>query len=237
MLVLKYFGTQLMPTLFSLKRKIDLFFQLYLLDQTPFRTKFCTRFLAFSQAKYQKKLREFSSLNEHMLILTVKGSGLEETQRLLEKLRQQKAISYCRCNEKEVKRTYLVRFAAAGAAIQFANIHSKKCAGLIALDIALPRNCQQWFEKLPESLRNKIEYTFYYGHFICHLFHQDDIVKSAYKVDDVKRELLSFMESRGAEYPAEHNVGPISYAKPDMKEQYVNIDPTNTFNPGIGKRR
>ncbi len=45
-----------------------------------------------------------------------------------------------------------------------------------------------------------------------------------------------FMYDRiGAEYPAEHNIGHEYYAKPVLKDFYKNLDPTNTFNPGIGK--
>jgi D-lactate dehydrogenase len=40
---------------------------------------------------------------------------------------------------------------------------------------------------------------------------------------------------RGAEYPAEHNVGHLYEAKPDLAAFYASIDPTNSINPGIGK--
>ena len=37
-----------------------------------------------------------------------------------------------------------------------------------------------------------------------------------------------------AEYPAEHNVGHLYVAKPALAGFYQSLDPTNTFNPGIG---
>ena len=43
------------------------------------------------------------------------------------------------------------------------------------------------------------------------------------------------LEKRGAEYPAEHNVGHLYQAKPDLAEFYKSVDPTNSMNPGIGK--
>ena len=52
---------------------------------------------------------------------------------------------------------------------------------------------------------------------------------------EVKNQILDFLDERGAEYPAEHNVGHEYAAKPDLKEFYKECDPTNTFNPGIGK--
>ena len=40
---------------------------------------------------------------------------------------------------------------------------------------------------------------------------------------------------RGAQYPAEHNVGHEYKAVPVLTEFYKNLDPTNFFNPGIGQ--
>ena len=40
---------------------------------------------------------------------------------------------------------------------------------------------------------------------------------------------------RKAEYPAEHNVGHEYTAKPSLKSFYKELDPTNFFNPGIGR--
>ena len=51
----------------------------------------------------------------------------------------------------------------------------------------------------------------------------------------LKKEMLELLDERGAEYPAEHNVGHLYAAKPDLAKFYKAIDPTNSFNPGIGK--
>jgi len=47
--------------------------------------------------------------------------------------------------------------------------------------------------------------------------------------------MLSLLDRRGAEYPAEHNVGHLYEAKPQLRAFYECLDPTNSFNPGIGK--
>ena len=47
--------------------------------------------------------------------------------------------------------------------------------------------------------------------------------------------MLELLSERGAKYPAEHNVGHLYEAEPALKEHYETLDPTNTFNPGIGK--
>ena len=41
-------------------------------------------------------------------------------------------------------------------------------------------------------------------------------------------------DKKGAEYPAEHNFGQEYEAKPSLLNFYRTLDPTNTFNPGIG---
>ena len=49
------------------------------------------------------------------------------------------------------------------------------------------------------------------------------------------KKLLKIYDKRGAEYPAEHNVGHEYHAKPSLLNFYKQLDPTNRFNPGIGK--
>ena len=42
------------------------------------------------------------------------------------------------------------------------------------------------------------------------------------------------LDAKGAKYPAEHNVGHMYEADECLQEFYRELDPTNTFNPGIG---
>ena len=46
--------------------------------------------------------------------------------------------------------------------------------------------------------------------------------------------MLALLDNRGAKYPAEHNVGHLYDAEDTLKAFYRSLDPTNTFNPGIG---
>ena len=46
--------------------------------------------------------------------------------------------------------------------------------------------------------------------------------------------MLDLLDARGAQYPAEHNVGHLYTAKPEHAQFYRKLDPTNSFNPGIG---
>jgi D-lactate dehydrogenase len=51
----------------------------------------------------------------------------------------------------------------------------------------------------------------------------------------LKARMLEYLEARGAQYPAEHNVGHLYAAKPSQVAFYRRLDPTNAMNPGIGK--
>ena len=105
----------------------------------------------------------------------------------------------------------------------------------MTIDVALPRNERQWLEQLPQELEDKIVIKFYYGHFFCHVMHQNYIMKKGVDAKEVKQQILESFDARGAEYPAEHNVGHEYAAKEDLKTFYKECDPTNAFNPGIGQ--
>ncbi|KTC46230.1 hypothetical protein AO269_12880, partial [Pseudomonas putida] len=51
----------------------------------------------------------------------------------------------------------------------------------------------------------------------------------------VEHRMWSLLDERGAEYPAEHNVGHLYPAKPALKAFYQQLDPCNAFNPGVGQ--
>ena len=51
----------------------------------------------------------------------------------------------------------------------------------------------------------------------------------------LKKDMLALLDSRGAKYPAEHNVGHLYEAEEAVKAFYRKLDPTNRFNPGIGQ--
>ena len=65
--------------------------------------------------------------------------------------------------------------------------------------------------------------------------HQNYILKKGVDAKRLKQKLLKTFDDRGAEYPAEHNVGHLYKAGSDLKNFYIKLDPTNSFNSGIGK--
>jgi D-lactate dehydrogenase len=106
---------------------------------------------------------------------------------------------------------------------------------IVALDIALRRNDRDWFERLPREIERPIICKLYYGHFLCHVFHQDYIVAKGNDSIALEHRMLDLLDARGAAYPAEHNVGHLYKATPAQAEFYKKLDPCNCFNPGIEK--
>ena len=175
----------------------------------------------------------FRDAFEHHLILKVAGSTEEATEALLTKTVGKEG--WFLCNAGEAKKAMLHRFAAAGAAIRYGVIHDDRTEDILPLDIALRRNDRDWVETLPPELDEKIAAKLYYGHFLCHVFHQDYVVRRGVDVAALKAEMLKRLDARGARYPAEHNVGHLYDAEPALREHYMALDPTNSFNPGIGR--
>ena len=129
----------------------------------------------------------------------------------------------------------LHRFAVASAAVRYRAVHPHDTEDIVALDIALRRNDHDWFEQLPPELDAKIARKLYYGHFFCHVFHQDYIVKKGEDCLAVEHAMWKLLDQRGAHYPAEHNVGHLYPAAPALRDFYRSLDPTNRFNAGIGQ--
>lgn len=236
-LTIKWLGTERLPKFFALKGRMDATF-----DKVSFLPKhLIDRVLQKASILFRQHLPE-SLLNyrkayEHHLILKVSDAAIEQTDALLEDFFADTTNNgdYFVCNAEETTAAFLHRFVAAGAAMRYETVHEKTSGELIALDIALRRNDMDWVEELPQEIADKLELRLYYGHFMCNVFHQDYIVKKGEDAKKVKHDMLAFLDTRGAKYPAEHNVGHLYEAEPDLKNFYLSLDPTNTFNPGIGK--
>jgi len=183
-----------------------------------------------------KRILDYRDRFEHHLILKMEDGGIDETHHKLGDLVEGSDLEWFECNERETSLAMLHRFAAAGAAVRYQTIHHNEVEDILALDIALRRNDKDWFETLPPELDEQIVHKLYYGHFFCHVLHQDYIVKKGADVKALKAHMLQLLDERGAEYPAEHNVGHLYCAKPPLADFYKELDPTNSFNPGIGKQ-
>lgn len=234
-MVIKKFGTHRLPQLFDFKAKVDRFSK-----KISFLPKhFADKVLQFA-SKYlpehlPQSLRDYRNRYEHHLILKMGGDGVNEARTFLNEYFQTHQGSFFECNPEETQAAMLHRFAVASAAVRYRAVHDEEVEDIVALDIALRRDDREWFEHLPAEIDNRISHKLYYGHFMCHVFHQDYIVKKGNDCMALEHEMLHLLDQRGAQYPAEHNVGHLYEAKPALKQFYKKLDPTNSFNPGIGK--
>jgi D-lactate dehydrogenase len=106
---------------------------------------------------------------------------------------------------------------------------------MVTFDVALPRNYSKWHEFLPEDLLDQCAAPYRGGHFMCHVFHWDFVVKAGVDPEAVKARMMRLLDEIGAKYPAEHNVGHLYCAEPDHAAFYRELDPNNAFNAGVGK--
>ena len=232
-------GTAWMPRFFALKSRIDATLNRLPLLPTDLLDKLLQAASRLWPEVLPQRLLEFRGRFEHHLMLKMAGKGVEEARAYLQgflgKAGMDSSSDWFACTAEEGNKAFLHRFAAAGAAIRYTTVHRRSAEDMVALDIALPRNAEDWVEALPPELETKCLARLYYGHFFCHVFHQDYVVRRGEDTKAVKAELLDLLDTRRAEYPAEHNVGHIYKAKAALTNFYRKADPTNTFNPGVGK--
>lgn len=230
-------GTGNMPQFFNRKGRVDNW-----LEKRSFLPRFLSDRLLQASSKIlpqhlPRRMLEYRKNFDHHLILKMADDGIEPARQWLEAFFKHSANTgaFFACSEREASKALLHRFVSAGAAMRYQSLHYKSVGELLPLDIALRRNDQDWEEQLPPEIASQLEYRLYYGHFLCNVFHQDYILKKGADPKAVKQAMLSLLNKRGARYPAEHNVGHLYQAPAAQRQFFEHLDPTNTFNPGIGK--
>ena len=234
-LAIQYLGTNRLPKLFALKGW---------LDDVAARIRFLPnhlgdRLLQAASRLFPKhlprRMQEYRDRFEHHLIIKCGGEGAAEYRQHLSTLLPSPTGAYFECTAEEAIKAFLHRFVVASSAVRYRAVHQRDVEDIIALDIALRRDDSDWLEILPEDLSIPILHKLYYGHFLCHVFHQDYIIAKGHDPEMLEHRMLEILDQRGAEYPAEHNVGHLYNAKPALAAHYRNLDPCNVFNPGIGR--
>lgn len=234
--VIKKFGTHWLPKLFAMKAKVDRLAKKISFMPSHFSDKIMQAISTVLPEHLPKKLWQYRDQYEHHLIVKMGGDGVQEARDYLTSyFKESSKGAFFECDAVETQAAMLHRFAVASAAIRYRAIHEKEVEDIVALDIALRRNDREWFETLPPEIEQKISHKLYYGHFMCHVFHQDYIVKKGYDCMELEHQMLELLDKRGAQYPAEHNVGHLYEAKPELRKFYKSLDPTNSFNPGLGR--
>lgn len=242
-LFIEKFGTAKVPAAFAMKDRIDAHLERWgMRGWSDKALQLLTRFLP---SHLPQRMNQFRDRFEHHLLLRIEKQDVAQVQAFLSqffadqhrgraKANDKLQGDFFLCTEEEGRKAFLHRFAIAGAAIRYRDTHRDQVEDIVALDIALRRNDRDWMEALPEQINQQIVHKLYYGHFLCHVFHQDYIVKKGVDPIEMEHQMWNLLDLRGAEYPAEHNVGHLYRAKPALKTHYQKLDPSNRFNVGIG---
>jgi len=228
-------GPNFIPKLFEFKRKVDLFAKKFKFLPDKFSDRMMQFLSNFWPNHLPIRMEEYRDKYEHHWVIEMSDDGIEEAKAYFEKFFKENEGNFFECTKKEAEKAILHRFVAASAVGRYYAINKNKSGGMMSMDIAFPRNEKDWFEKLPPEIDDLLEMKLYYGHLFCHVLHQNYIVKKGVDADALKEKLLKTYDARGAEYPAEHNVGHEYFAKPSLSNFYKKLDPTNGFNPGIGR--
>ena len=234
-IVIDKLGADYIPKLFEFKRIVDLIANKVKILPDQFSDRLMQFLSKITFNHLPHRMENYRDKYEHHWIIETSDEGIEEAKEYFDNFFQKNEGDFFECNEKEAKKAILHRFVAASALGRYHSIYKKDIGPMLSLDIAFPRNELDWFENLPEEIDSSFEMKLYYGHLFCHVLHHNYIVKKGVDGEELMHKLLKYYDSRGAEYPAEHNVGHEYFAKPALSSFYKDLDPTNSFNPGIGK--
>lgn len=228
-------GTDRLPLLYAARNRID-----RVAKRLPFLPRnLADRLLQAASALWPRhlppRMREWRDRYEHHLILKAADAGTADLLRILDSQFPSADGQYFTCSPDEARKAFLHRFAVAGAAIRYQAMHARTSGAIVALDLALRRNDREWLERLPPHLASQVDVALYYGHFLCHVFHQDYVLKPGVDPMAFEHALWDILDERGARYPAEHNVGHLYLAGPALEAHYRALDPRNRLNPGIGQ--
>ena len=235
-LIINKFGTEFLPKLFSIKRRIDNYLSYISFMQNNMTDKFLNNFVKLFPKHLPKRIIQLSRNHEHFLIIVSSDESINETNTILKKLKKKyQDLQFIECEKKEGELTLLHRYVAGGAPKRVKIIENKNVGNIMAFDVALPRNCKNWHEIINQEILKDMAYEFKMGHFFCMVFHWDFILKKKTDEKKLKTKMLNLFKSINAKFPAEHNVGHLYEAESDLITHYKNLDPTNSFNSGIGK--
>ena len=234
-IVIDKLGADYIPKLFEFKRIVDLIANKVKILPDQFSDRLMQFLSKITFNHLPHRMENYRDKYEHHWIIETSDEGIEEAKEYFDNFFQKNEGDFFECNEKEAKKAILHRFVAASALGRYHSIYKNDIGPMLSLDIAFPRNELDWFENLPEEIDSSFEMKLYYGHLFCHVLHHNYIVKKGVDGEELMHNLLKYYDSRGAEYPAEHNVGHEYFAKPALSSFYKDLDPTNSFNPGIGK--
>ncbi|MFK4761507.1 D-lactate dehydrogenase [Microbacterium sp. ZW T5_45] len=234
---LKYAGSRQLRRMFDLKNWANgVFAKVPFLGET-FADTIAQKVIELFPTQLPRRMREYRDRFEHYLIMVVEDIEKPRTEAFLTAFfaEPERGGSFFVCSDSEAGSAMLHRFGAASAMTRYYNLHRKDVSELITFDVALRRDDEDWLEVLPPEIVNQLAASSYYGHFFCHVLHQDHVAKRGIDPVALKKRMMTLLEERDAAIPAEHNYGRLYQAPPALVAHYKQLDPHNVFNAGVGK--
>ena len=235
-LIIKKLGTRYLTRLWSLNASIENTLQRLRVFPERFADRMTLFFARLLPDHLPKRVRQYRKDYQHHLIIKAIDKNIEEMEALMQRISKSGEFSggYFECDQKEAEAALLHRFVAGGAMARIASFDKDNVEGMMPLDVALRRNDDAWQELL-DLIPSEQARPLVLSHFFCNVFHLDFIVNKGVDIEALKQRVVKKLDARGAKYPAEHNVGHYYEAEPSHKAFYQELDPTNTFNAGVGR--
>jgi len=230
------FGPEKIPTMFAQKARIDKIFR-----AIPFLPNHTFDGLIqltnrITPDGVEARIMDFHQRFEHHLMLKTEQKDGKELGELLTQFFATRSGRFFECSTAEEKNAFLIRFGVGACTVYYCESKGLDInQRLVAFDVALRSNDDQWRLQLPPHLQQQVMLDACCGHFFCFVNHQDYLLKPGYDAMAFKHEVLEYLKTRGAKYPAEHNVGHLYHASDDYAQHMQELDPTNSFNAGVGK--
>lgn len=234
---LKHWGNRQVQRMFALKSWANGVFATLLPFLGPtFADTISQRVFGLLPQQLPKRMLDYRDRFEHHLIIEVSDHQKQETEQALTAFFAEptRGGAFFVCSDDEAQSAMLQRFGAASAIARYFNLNRKNVSGMVTFDVALRRDDNEWLETLPPEIANQIEVSAYYGHFLCHVMHQNHVAKKGVDTVALKKEMTKLLTDRGAAIPAEHNYGRLYQVPPSLEAHYKELDPCNVFNAGVG---
>ena len=237
-MVIQLLGETYMPTFLRMKKKLDAICDTIPLLGSGFVDKMIHLLTRPFFALLPKRLATLGAQYEHHLYIDMCDGGIDETEKYLSQFfADNKQGTYIICTDKERKSATTIRFVVANALNRYLALFNNPHYKMLSYDVAYARNDYDTLNDIiPENVQSAILYRNHVSHFFCHVQHQFYICdNSIMSVEEIDENFKKMFKKRGAKYPAEHNVGHKYQAEGHLKQFYQKLDPTNTFNAGVGK--
>lgn len=234
---LKHAGSAVLVRMFALKKWANGVFAKVPGMGPSVADSISQRLFSLVPAGVPARLLAFRDRYAHHLILVVSGSERDATEQMLTDFFAEPGRdgAFFACDAEEATSATLIRFGVASAASRYFVVHRAEASDMITFDVALRRDDEDWLEELPPHIADQLLESVYFGHFFCHVLHQDHVAKKGVDPVALKKEMAALLATRGAVAPAEHNYGRIYTAPDSLVEHMRALDPRNMFNAGVGR--